>query len=623
MKEFIAIDGEGITLPSGKHIYNMIAASTGEILLDDSGLGLRTKEIFKWLLDLSANHPNATFVSFYFSYDVNKLLRNIPKDGVRQLAKSGFVKLFDPVKKHYCHKVDYAPVKFFKLQFGYYVNNELSNGPRYVATESITIWDVWGFFQSNFLNGMKSFNVGTEEEHSIIKSMKHARADFDSINIEEVIAYNALECKMLVEAMHKLNNALETCDLKLTSWHGAGAVAMAMMRKYGVTKHIKRPTGIFELPVLHAYFGGRIQAIRLGEFERAYGHDINSAYPYSATFLPSLKGMGQQVVEWDEKWFEDFEVIDGQPNHYIVWHVKWDLPPETLITPFPFRMEDGSIEYPLKGEGYYWMWEVYAALEHYPVYIDVLEGYHFVVKSHEKPFEFIPDVYEERARFKREKNHAEKALKLGLNSLYGKTAQGKGFMGVVPKSQCYIWAGLITSHTRSTMFRLGMSNPEAVISFCTDGLYATQQLTEEKSSLGGWEVSKYVKYFNIKSGFYRGREICKGKTLRRVRGFRLNEINFSDLKRVWNELGIAGSIEVPGRRFVGMKGAGKELKNWGEWVEYSKELSMFPSHGYPKCIQDEPPVYVIYGGYQDGVSAMYKPEMFDEVDAGNSENKEQ
>jgi hypothetical protein len=570
---FIAIDGEGYTKDDGTHIYNLIAASTGEYLLDEIGSGLRTLDVFNWFYALKGKYPKATFVSFYFAYDVNMILGNVPPSCVNVLAQTGKVYLDDKGDRTKTTRVEYAPVKFFKVSRGYR-KGIIGQDMKFVTTDTITIWDVWGFFQGSFVNALKQFKIGTEEELEVIKSMKGAREDFGEVDIQSIIDYNALECKLLCAAMDKLQDALETAGLKLTSWHGAGAVAMAMLKKYDVISHIAPAAGSHQKAVLHAYFGGRIQALQIGEFETVYGHDIISAYPYSTMQCFSMRDCEQVVCA---------RYSGENPNS--IWHVTWDLPSDTKICPFPFRLEDGSIIYPYTGEGYYWQCEIKAALEHYKRYITVYEGYIFLPTDERKPFDFIPEVFNQRRRFKEEGNHAQIALKLGLNSLYGKCAQGKGYGGNIPRTQCYVWAGLITAQTRAKVFDLAMSNPDSVIAFSTDGVFANEQLTKEGNNIGEWEVNSYRIFFNLKSGFYRGRRV-NGKTIRHVRGFRTREVRFSNLLRVWRIGGILGYVETNNRRFVGMKSAGKKLTNWRKWIDGTKELSFMPVHGDAVCTYD-------------------------------------
>lgn len=619
--EFIAIDGEGITLEDNTHIYNLLGASDTTYIYNENGC--RTMQCFDYLLGLSEKHPDATFVSFYFSYDVNMILGNVHMSYIKQLAKTDKVYLFHPDKEKHLGevwKVEYLPRKFFKLCHGKRIIDDKGKKKIFVD-KAITVWDVFGFFQSSFVNALKQFNIGTPEEIAELSGMKNKRADFDTESIDNVIKYNQNECRLLVDAMNKLNDALITAGIPIKSWHGAGAIAGELMRKNNVKTHIKSCTDLFKTPVLSAYFGGRIQSLIIGEYNnKMYSHDIISAYPSTIQDLPSLKNHREIYTK------------NYNPDlPYTIWHVKWDLqnpkkPIEEkyynpvyksddiqspIIAPFPFRDDKGSIFYPLKGEGYYWNREVKAAIDMYGDNIKVIEGFQFEINNTDKPFDFVPELFEKRKQFKKAGNHAQIAIKLGLNSLYGKTAQGKGFGGRIPAYQSYIWAGLITSETRAKLLELAKISPKDIIAFATDGVLSrTQLIPEQENKLGNWEIDIYDSIFNIKPGFY---QVCKGdKKPHKIRGYRAAEINFDDIKAIWNRDGIAGTMQVNTRQFVGMKIASDNLK-WRTWIDGTKQLSLFPTKGIPQIENEMPlrfrelPKYKI----NDKLSAEYEPELFE------------
>jgi len=66
--EFVAIDGEGVTL-NGEHRYVLMCA-TGCPPLHKNGARLTTQEIFDWLYNtVFRRHPNSAFVGFFLGYD--------------------------------------------------------------------------------------------------------------------------------------------------------------------------------------------------------------------------------------------------------------------------------------------------------------------------------------------------------------------------------------------------------------------------------------------------------------------------------------------------------------------------------------------------------------------------
>ena len=604
MTQFIALDGEGFTDPHGTHIYNLLAASDGTYIHDD--LGLDTEACFDYLIGLKERYPDATFVSFYFSYDVNMILKDLDYELIDLLRTNGFCYCWSD-EDEYGYKIEYFPRKHFRICKG---KRTINTGSRSFDTEiSITIWDVFGFFQSGFVKALSSFGIGTDDELAHLASMKGSRSDFDTISFDKVLEYNALECKLLVDLMDKLDTSLNTAGINLHIWNGAGAVAAALMGKYDVKSHRHVPSKDFELPVHSAYFGGRIQALKVGIIDvPVYGHDLVSAYPSTIQYLPSLAKCREVLLDGSD--------FDPVAYPYAVWRISWRLPHNTLVCPFPFRLPDGSVEYPSSGSGYYWTCEIDTALKHFPASCFQIDtGYAFIPSEEYKdyePFGFVPVLFAQRNRFKAESNHAQLVLKLGLNSLYGKTAQGIGYNGKRPSFQSYIWAGLVTAGTRSRMLDLAMSDPDSVVTFCTDGLYTTRPLAEDnRKVLGGWECEHYDNMFILKAGFYSCDKDGE-RYVSRLRGFRSDEADWDIMRSEWLENGVLGSCTFPSRSFIGMKSS-TDLSTWRQWIDSTKTLSFMPASGFPELVTETPPLYRLSPpSYAGQLSTPYDAEVYDD-----------
>jgi len=604
MTQFIAIDGEGYTNSEGTHIYNLLAASDKSFIADNDGLD--TEDCFEYLIGLRNKFPGGTFVSFYFSYDVNMILKDLAFELVDLLRTNGFCYAWvdsednDKPDCYYGYKIEYFPRKMFRIQKGY---RDFSTGSRkFVSETTITVWDVFGFFQSGFVKALSQFDIGSEDELKLLQSMKEQRSNFDINNFDSILEYNNLECKLLVDLMGKLDTSLQTCGIFLDVWNGAGAVAAALLHKYDLKFHISQPTGTHELPVHSAYFGGRIQALQVGIIDApVFGHDLVSAYPSTLRYLPSLKNCTQIIVDGS----------DYYPSTYpiAVWRVSWRVPHDTPVCPFPFRMPDGAVEYPSAGSGYYWTPEVETAIKWFGRdCIDVELGYAFIPSDEYidfQPFSFINVLFEERKRFKAEGNHAQLCVKLGLNSLYGKTAQGIGYNKTRPAYQSYIYAGLVTAGTRARMLDLAMTRPDSIICFCTDGVYSTVQLSDDsRDRLGGWECETYDNMFILKAGFYTADKNGK-RLVSRLRGFRSDEVSWDVMRQEWLDNGVLGSCTFPCRNFIGMKGS-HDLSTWRCWIDSSKTLSFMPGNGFPDLVTDNPPLYRISSSsYAGSLSAKY------------------
>ncbi len=577
-RPFIAIDGEGEDDLQKNHHYTMVTASNGSEHWSISANSLSTCECFDFLLSLKKKIKNGIFVGFSFNYDINMMLRDVDETSLRKLWKEGHT-----IWGKYL--ISWIPSKIFRV-------SEYQRG-KSKPVNTITVYDVFGFFQKSFLGTLQDWNAGTVAQHSIIYQMKKQRGNFATISNISIHQYNTLECVLLVELMNKLRDALDTVDLRLTSWHGAGAVGGALLKKYEIDKHIEDIPFDIQNPVMCAYYGGRFQTLMLGEHFDAKSHDIRSAYPSAFLNLPSM-----QYGEWvaTDEWKE---------VPYSLWYCEWDIPrAKKNITPFPHRYKR-KISYPTIGRGWYWYPEVLAGKRFYNDKIKVLKGFIFNTGTDEKPFSFLEKIYQQRLEFKKQKNDAQLVLKLGINSVYGKTAQGTVRDGKKPKFQNYFWAGYCTSITRARIFEMSMRKPESVIAFATDGVFAREKLTteeEDKNYLGNWEYGDNFYLFWAQSGVYLAidkdrKKSAHDKVHRKTRGLGKNEVSFAKLRRQWRnkKTRASASDTVKIRRFFGLQYClhTNNMQYWRTWREIDKTLSLWPNDNYKQIEETEE--YIRFG----------------------------
>lgn len=603
---FIAIDGESFVNSEQETIYNILLASDGTYVEYSKGRGLDTLDCFEFLIGLAQRNPKATFVSFYFNYDVNCMLVNVPPFLAMLLAKNGHVYLYPGIgfeDPNGGYKLTYLPKKIFILERGY--TNVISTVERkWVCEDSITIYDVWGFFQSGFSPAIDELGVGTKEDRDFIRDMKAERNEFDIKKIEKILDYCFLECEYLVLAMNKLADAFWDCGLELTSWHGAGAIGNLILGQHGVKNLVCRPKDPeFQNAVLCAYFGGRIQSVQLGEFESGLvQYDLVSAYPWGMSNLPDLSDCFELEITPDSPYWGMVMETYGLTYMAAVYHITWDIRGSgSNIGPFPFRDDTGSIYYPLSGEGHYWTPEIASCQKVYGDCFTILKVYAFVPRSDiSRPFSWVEEIFNARSRLKREGNHAQLGYKLGLTSLYGKFCQGN-INGSPPKFQSYAYAGLITSQVRAKVFELAMQDHDNCIAFSTDGVFfqddAELFLTEGKS-LGDWEETSYHSGTFIMPGvyflnrFYQPEIGPPAKPHDKSRGFPIRQANRQAFIDEWRNNGVCGKVKLLLRNFIGIKSASQK-RPWRTWVNEPKEISFWPSRGVPIYQSENPPIYSV------------------------------
>lgn len=611
---FIGVDGEGYTNDEGTHLFNLLGASDGSYLHDDGGIG--TRKAFDYLLSLKRSAiRKSVFVSFVFSYDVDKIIWQLSERSRRKLAQEGFVYLMARRNRKLWYRLDYRPRKWFELSL---IERTVKPGlnkygyadVKMKRLEGIKIFDTFGFFQCSFIKALETFKIGTPEERRFIESMKLLRSDFTTEGIDTIQHYNSEECRLLVSLMNRVAECLSECGIKMSSWHGAGAVASAVLRSKKVKEHFYTPTDErTKQIVMSAYFGGRVQALQVGKFDGVYGYDIVSAYPAAMRTLPSFKNcIEKEVGTYDSDY------------PFAIYDVEWSIPNHHPVTSLPFRNENCMIDYPYCGRAHLWQPEIEAAIKiHGPDHFTIHSGIRFDnIDLDSRPFAFIDTMFEERKRLKAVGSMAQLVLKLALNSLYGKLAQGEGYRGSMPPYQNYIYAGLITAMTRAKI-TFACSNSPSIVSIATDGIISTKPLSVNLSKdLGGWEDDEYAHCFVIKPGVYRLSAVeplpdgyqgpSEMQHVTRVRGLphRQTVEAWGDLEALWDVEGVAGRYKIAYDQFIGMKSASLNRPH-GQWIKAEKELNFMPSGEKVALLTSENPLQfrVRPVNIRDGISMAY------------------
>lgn len=581
---FIAIDGEAL----GRSGYHLLAASTGERLANPEQ-GLTSEECLGWLLDLKRGHKRGIFVGFALGYDCEHWIHDFGPDlweSIRQTNR-GVVTIRG---KRYL--LEYLPRKWFKLGLlpKHSPDWRDENGKPERDHWLVQVYDVFSFFQQSFVSVVgspatgqaKGWNVATAEEIAFLTEWKAARGEFKRSEWNDIIRYNDVECRVLVRLMNRLRQALDDIGIRLKSWHGPGAVANALLKRYNQARYIPRPIDVPEEvrdALQRAYFGGRFQVFQLGHHPEIFDYDLSSAYPYATSLLPSATGEWTPVEEYQ-----------GDDAPWCLYLCSWDVPLGS-IPPFSWRDKNGFIHYPSTGCGWYWSWEVSAARRGYGNAIRVERGWRLYPEA-EGVFGWMNELAAARVAAKQAAKSAEgeqrerfqakeRALKLALNSVYGKVIQT---VGQFRPYLCPTWAGLITARTRATLLENALLDPEAVVCFATDGLFTTRPVAvfPEGKGLGEWELAaEGVELRLYQSGCYA--LIKDGEyTDTRFRGIARKDIPWEPLWNAWEQDRTAGKVTVTTNRFVGHRTAlaqgMPELQC--QWIDMAKEIELRPGVGF-------------------------------------------
>jgi hypothetical protein len=583
-------DGEGANVEdTGEHIYNLLANSNGDHILNHEGLS--TEQALAFCMNHS--DPKDINVIFGGSYDVNMILRDLSRDHIKELWVKGSVKWRG-------WRINYTPRRKFSC----------SNWKVY-GQRSFVLWDVIGYFQTSFVSACDKWLKTDMKLLAGIQVMKVKRGEFTTENIAEIIVYNSKECDLLVKLVTALFDSLDEAGISLVRYDGAGSIAAALLKANDIKRHMGTvPPEVYEW-ARHAYSGGRIEATMIGntpEDTPIYRADINSAYPAVAVDLPSYENATWSLdKEWDgsdhslvrvefNDWYTHIE-NHLSPANPGSWSPAIDCMKEISSRPFHplfYRNIFSMIYYPPFSTGVYWGVEVKNLVEFYPkCSYKILGAYNVTLRSDVKPFAFLQKAYDQRRVFKDRGSMASEALKLGINSVYGKLAQQAGYRAddgpgaKIPTYHQLLWAGQITATTRAKMFKAAMQCPESVIAFATDAIISLKELdVPESTKMGDWTKDKFNGITIVQPGVYflkpEDPELDpKGDAVwnQKYRGFDRGSLSRVEIVECWRKKDEY--YEAPSTRFVTMGGA-LALKDedfrkyWRTWHVTNRKLRLAP-----------------------------------------------
>lgn len=478
---FIGIDGEG----KGRdpHIYTLLAAADeqGREWHIERDAGLDTAECLELILSLPAR---ATIVAYSFHYDLTMMLR--------RMSNKALYHLFRPETRLHPRTHKPKAVRWREYELNLMATKfTVRRGNR-----RRVVWDIWKFFQGKFTAALTDWQILTPDEIALIDRMKNQRGEFDRVSNAEIRAYCLSECKALATLARKLTEAHIEAGYPLKSYYGAGSTASAVLDAFAIKE--QRSMGPLEMQtaIASAFFGGRFENSVLGPVEGpVHSYDISSAYPYQLTQLPCLQhGAWRYTTKREE-----LEAPAAALVHYSLG--AHSTPSRRLHAervhswgPFPFRLPNGTIVFPLVSGGG-WVWrDEYLQGERQWSNVGFRGAWIYERACDCRPFAQLSWLYRERCRIGKEGKGI--VLKLGPNSVYGKLAQS---VGRNPPYQCWIWAGMITSGTRAQILAMhGLHrDPSNLLMVATDGIYSRELLDCPKpldtgtydlpKPLGGWE----------------------------------------------------------------------------------------------------------------------------------------
>lgn len=529
VRPFIAWDGEGWTDTDGEHRYMYMANSIGQYIESPE---LQTKACLNFILQCGASHPNALHIIYGGGYDATHWLRHMHYMWRDTLIDYGNVSWEG-------YRINYVPNKWFTV-------SRTVNDKRV----TVTIWDIMTFYQSSFIKALESRGLAVPDEIEVGKAGRNA---FTLDDLPFIHTYTGHELRLLVELCEKLREEFHDADIPLDKYHGPGAVANAVMKQRGISTHKRVESEKSELLCMRAYFGGRFEPFQIGHYEGpVWQADIASAYPHKIRDLPSLVNS-----HWEYRSEFTGELGVWRCDYQTTWDAH-------LPHPAPWRAHTGAVGFPSHIDEV-WLWTYEAKNVH------AMDGYVLVLESDEKPFEFVHDYFATRKLWKAEGRGGAHALKLALNSLYGKMAQREGAnVDGPPKFHQLAWAGMVTSATRAQLWDAIQCDPASVIAVETDSVTTTRRIDalQYTPELGDWELAEYDWLTYLQSGVY---WTNAGKNTKvKTRGISMGELNHAQVMAYLAD--PSEPLVTSVRRFIGMQNP--QRAHYGQWIDSPRELSI-------------------------------------------------
>jgi hypothetical protein len=316
-----------------------------------------------------------------------------------------------------------------------------------------------------------------------------------------------------------------------------------------------------------AFYGGRFELIQKGFIGSCYLYDINSAYPFALTRLPDLtKG----------SWIGDNTVHDEAALGFF--RIRAYVEDSVKVAPFPFRTRSNTIIYPVgKFETFVTLDELITTEDDNRISYDIVDAWQFIPAGSTFPMrKFILSNYRKRLMLKKRSDPLERAIKLILNSIYGKMAQRVN--GVMGNLFSPVIASYITGFTRAQLFSFMREHSleRDIVAFATDSMACRSKIDGlDSKRLGEMKLDKQSDVDDtifLSNGFYRFNGIWK------QRGVGYDREKKATIEHLDTRIGQDGQLYIAVRttRTTHIKTAimYNKLKSVGKIDQYERKIGL-------------------------------------------------
>lgn len=352
---------------------------------------------------------------------------------------------------------------------------------------SLEIFDIKSFFQGmslrscaeKFLPAARKLTIPKAWYTEMDKCLKDSRR-------KKVLEYAAQDVIVLAQIYRVLAGSFAAIGIENPPLYSPGAVAMAVFgRELSRQEPGDRRNKFFK----QAYYGGRIEISEMGRVRGPLNYyDLKSAYPAVCCELPDLNTA--QFRQGTTGWAYQDDVKAG------AYRVRVNVPAEWAFGPFAVRT-DTNIIFPVGNFETWIMADGVRICRKYKIPFEVLEFAEYFGGVSGEPFR---NEFERLFKMRADKDK-NLAVKLILNSFYGKTAEKDNYAQALPpyladlfarffqsgrlygKYTNFPYAGIITERTRLKLWEA--AHAQGAVLLATDGII-TRGTLKAGNGLGEW-----------------------------------------------------------------------------------------------------------------------------------------
>ena len=442
---------------------------------------------------------NAIYFCYNLRFDVQSIIKLLPRENIIELGTKDLHKT-----QYGDYFLTYIPKKMFSIR---------------KKAHAVHIFDIAQYYQGMSLDTAAKQYLGDSKSATELgldrKRIGSERGYYEQ-NRDNILKYCRKDAQLTQSLALFMENTFAKIEfegnepvINFNRPVSIASVAAKWMRersvKYPMIPQYIKNAGWY-LAAEQSYRGGRFSTLQRGYFDSPlFDYDLNSAYPATMVTLPNWSDGKFEIIDaTNQLRFDDAE--------YAWMLVEFDCPhiPHVSATNWKWdeviQMEDGTMRemkviapnkrifYPT-GKRTRWLTKLdidFLERNGYEYQIQYGVGWKRKTDKYENPFAWMRDFYEKRKLVKARGDFAvQYAMKIFLNSLYGKTVQKTGdrFSGM----QNFFYGSYITSDCRNKVNQVCEDNPNTVVNIATDGVLCTKKISGLTLSdkLGDWEYTKY------------------------------------------------------------------------------------------------------------------------------------